>query len=99
MLARSTSCFRTSLRDKGAEFAHGIEKYADVAAQADHAEALADPVGGGFGSGRQEAGRDTLPVACGDQVIHGLHHARVIELCGNAHGYAEIVVADPGYID
>ncbi len=81
------------------ESTHSIKKNADVAAQADHAKSLADPVCGRFGSGWQKAGRHAVAVAGIDQVIHGLQQPRMIELRGNPHRDGEIVVAYPGDID
>src|SRR5580700_8324642 len=99
MRARNISCCGTSLGDERAELSHAIEKYADVAAHADHAKPLADPVGGGLGRGRQEAGSYSVPVTRRHQVIHGLQEAGMIELGGDPTGDGEVVVADPGDID
>src|SRR5215472_14130217 len=99
MLERNTSCWRASLRNKGAKFSHAVEKYADVAAQADHAEAFADPVSGRFRCGRKKSGRYAVPAACGHEVIHGLQQPGMVELRRNAHGYGEIVVANPRHVD
>src|SRR4051794_30999281 len=99
MLERSTSYGRPSWRDKRAEFADAVEKHADVAAQADHAKSLADPMRGGFWGGGKKAGRHAVTIAGGDQVIHGQQHAGMIKLRRNAHGHGEIVMAGPCHID
>src|SRR5438045_5659862 len=99
MRARNISCGGISFRNEGPEFSHSVEKDADVAAEADHAKTFADPVGGGLGRGRQEAGGDSMAVASGDQVVHGLQQAGMIELGGDAHGDGQIVVADPCDVD
>src|SRR5215472_582614 len=93
------SCFLTLLRDKGAELTHAIEEDADIAAQADHAESLADPVSGGFRRRRKKSRRHAMPPAGDDEVIHGLEQPRVVELRRNAHGYGEIVVTYPCDVD
>src|SRR5438477_12401079 len=90
MRARNISCGGISFRNEGPEFSHSVEKDADVAAEADHAKTFADPVGGGLGRGRQEAGGDSMAVASGEKVVNGMQQAGMFELCGVSHGIGQI---------
>src|SRR5581483_7881537 len=98
MLERNTSCLRAPLRDKRAESAHALEKHSDIAAQADHAESFADPVGSRFRCGRKKTGRDSVAIADSYDVVHRLQHPRMIKLCRNAHRDCEVVMAYPSHI-
>src|ERR1017187_2879498 len=95
MLELCNSFGTAPLSDIGTKLAHPIQEYAYIAAQANHAKSLTDPMCGGLRRRRKESGRYAVLPACGNEIVHRLKELRVVELRGDTHGNREIVMAYP----